>query len=211
MTEQRGLRERKKNRTRRALADAALRLFVERGFHATTVADIAAAADVSPRTFFGHFRAKEDVAFVPTEERLESFLDGLRAAPQGAPLLDQLRTAVREVVSETLLARGERERLRLRMIFSVPEVRAKSLVRLAEVQSEVVAVITARLRPGVDEAVVTAAVGSLVGSLVAVVARWLRSDGSGDLLAELDRAFDLVAEGVASVPGLGTPLPDTAA
>ncbi|SHG67791.1 TetR family transcriptional regulator [Streptoalloteichus hindustanus] len=211
MTEQRGLRERKKNRTRHALADAALRLFVERGFHATTVADIAAAADVSPRTFFGHFRSKEDVAFVRTDERFELFLAGLRAAPPDAPLLDQLRSSIRQVVAETIVAPGERERNRLRMIFSVPEVRAKTLVRLSEAQVEVVAVLTARLRPGTDEALVTAAVGALVGALVAVVVRWLRSGGGGDLLAEVDRAFDLVAEGVTAVPGLGESLPDTAA
>ena len=65
-----GLRERKRERTRQAIADAALELFARQGFHETTIPQIAEAADVSPRTVSGYFPAKEDLAFPDADERI---------------------------------------------------------------------------------------------------------------------------------------------
>ena len=76
-----GLRERKKRATRAALHHAAMRLFVERGYAATTIDDIAAAADVSRATVFSYFPTKEDLVFGDAPLAIEALADALRAAP----------------------------------------------------------------------------------------------------------------------------------
>jgi AcrR family transcriptional regulator len=85
------LRERKKEKTRRAIEDAAFRLFAERGFQATTVADIAEAAEVAPRTFFAYFPAKEDVLFASYGETFDAAAVRLRGRPPGESTFDALR------------------------------------------------------------------------------------------------------------------------
>ena len=86
-----GLRERKKQQTRQAIHEAAMRLFAERGYDATTIADIAAAADISPRTFFSYFSAKEEVVFQKFEMAIEEFTRALRERPEGTTALEAMR------------------------------------------------------------------------------------------------------------------------
>ena len=77
-----GLRERKKARTRAAIREHALRLFREQGYAATTVEQIAAAAEVSPATFFRYFPTKEDVVLQDDFDVIT--LEALKAQPAGA-------------------------------------------------------------------------------------------------------------------------------
>ena len=86
-----GLRERKKQRTREQIVDAAYRLFAERGFQATTVADIAAAADIAPRTFFAYFPSKEAVVFHDFDRLFASLEDAIQSRPDGETAIDALR------------------------------------------------------------------------------------------------------------------------
>jgi AcrR family transcriptional regulator len=86
-----GLRERKKEQTKRAIEDAAYRLFAERGYQATTVADIAEAADVAPRTFFAYFPSKEAVVFYNVDRDLEGLASALRDRLPGETAFDALR------------------------------------------------------------------------------------------------------------------------
>jgi AcrR family transcriptional regulator len=86
-----GLRERKKQRTREQIIEAAMRLFAERGYQATTVADIAAAADVATRTFFSHFASKEAVVFHNVDRDLDGLARALRERPPGETTFDALR------------------------------------------------------------------------------------------------------------------------
>src|ERR671916_524043 len=86
-----GLRERKKQRTRDQIVDAAMRLFAERGYHATTISDIASAADVAPRTFFSYFPSKEAVVFHHVDRDIGSLAKGLRTRLPGEHVFDALR------------------------------------------------------------------------------------------------------------------------
>ncbi len=116
-----GLRERKKERTARAIEDAALRLFRERGFQATTVADIAEAADIAPRTFFAYFPSKESVLFGDFDATLQGLSDHLDA--RSDDLLGALRAWIVDVVEHEGLP-DERERQRREVIESTEQLLA---------------------------------------------------------------------------------------
>src|SRR5215217_9793713 len=98
-----GHRQRKKQRTREQIVEAAYGLFAERGFAATTVADIAAAADIAPRTFFSYFPSKEEVVFYDFDGLFESLSAAIVGRPEGVSAID----ALREWISEALPAEHE--------------------------------------------------------------------------------------------------------
>src|SRR4051812_49017424 len=81
-----GLRERKKRQTREAIAAAAMELFQARGFDAVTVAEVAAAADVSEKTVFNYFPTKEELVFSHGEDELEERAEAIRNRVPGVPL-----------------------------------------------------------------------------------------------------------------------------
>ena len=86
-----GLRERKKQRTRETIARAAHELFAERGYHATTLPDIAEAADVSTRTIFAYFPSKEDILFSDFAVMKEALAQALAERPKGQDALETVR------------------------------------------------------------------------------------------------------------------------
>jgi AcrR family transcriptional regulator len=86
-----GLRERKKRATREAIAAAAMELFKERGFDSVTVAEVAEAADVSEKTVFNYFPAKEELVFHGGAARRAELIDMVRARPAGASIVEPFR------------------------------------------------------------------------------------------------------------------------
>src|ERR1700759_5187049 len=89
-----GLRERKRQQTRQRIVDAGLALFLQKGIEATTLDEIAAAADISRRTFFAYFPAKEDTV-LPWEEGGTEALDAaVKQAAEGRPPLEAVQVAV---------------------------------------------------------------------------------------------------------------------
>jgi AcrR family transcriptional regulator len=100
MDESTGLRGRKRERTRKAIAEAALELFARQGFHDTTIPQIAEAADVSPRTVSGYFPAKEDLAFPYADVQMAEFERRLEDRAPGETAADTLRAWIPAVVEE---------------------------------------------------------------------------------------------------------------
>jgi AcrR family transcriptional regulator len=93
-----GLRERKKRQTRAAIAQAAMRLFVARGFDEVTVADVARAADVSEKTVFNYFPAKEDLVLHGGEERRAALIEAIRTRPAGTSIVEPFRAGTMEFI-----------------------------------------------------------------------------------------------------------------
>ena len=117
-----GLRQRKKARTRAELQRHALRLFRDRGYAATTVDDIAAAADVSRSTFFRYFPSKEDVVLFDDVDPLMA--EAFAELPAGTPLLGALRIALRTAFGRLSPEKRGLEEVRMDLVRQVPELAA---------------------------------------------------------------------------------------
>ncbi|WP_050761667.1 TetR/AcrR family transcriptional regulator [Beutenbergia cavernae] len=158
-----GRRERKKQQTRDAVVAAATDLFATRGFRQTTVADIAAAADIAPRTFFLHFASKEDVLFAHVEDFVAEAANAIRAAPQGADPVDAVVGAVELLVAhfpEIAALAVDRSRV-LGAVAGVP---VSLLRRLVRAHAALVAAAEDRFGDAVDAVELGALVGAVLGA-----------------------------------------------
>jgi len=145
------LRERKKLATRRSLRRAALDLIAERGFAHVTVEDIAAAADVSPRTFFNYFPSKEAALFGTDPDETEALRERVAREAPGEPVLDALRTIVTSGVNATAAELAElggdpADWLnRMKELRADPHLRAAQAAQMAKVERALVEGIADRL------------------------------------------------------------------
>ena len=128
-----GLRERSKARRRAAIIRAGLELFAERGYHATTVADIAAAAEVAPRTVAVYFPSKQDIAMSQFNARVDELTEAVRARRPGESVTAVIERWLR---AEEPGADRELRELSLRMFRVNPELNALRMARMAEVAAE---------------------------------------------------------------------------
>ena len=197
-----GLRERKKQRTRQAIVDAAARLFDQQGYEATTVAQIATAVEIAPRTFFGYFPSKEDVLFADTDERIELALAAVgdrRPGDHPADLL--LRTVERMLTTGAFTAglAGPIGTVRVRLLAGTPALQAGALRRLLRAQTELSEALHTAYRSELDRTTAAAMVGALVGALVAAALAGLRrGDDLPRLQAGLRRATEVARRGIAA-------------
>lgn len=186
------LRERKKDKTKVALQAAAVRLFNEKGFAATSVEDIAAAAEVSRRTFFRYFGSKEGVLFADADESGEAIRQGILQQPPEKPALKAFGdtiVALAEAVEEEDQVLAQQ-----RVLASSFELRSRA-AELSRVWRRHFADALAQRegREAADERdLLTAAVG--VAVIQCVLEEWVLSDGSDTLVNRLASGFDLVTK-----------------
>src|SRR5688500_14519251 len=150
---------------------AAVRLFAERGFEATTVDGIAAAADVSPRTFFRYFPTKVDALFGDFDVRADRIREALTHRPDGEPILETIRRVVREFAGE-FFADPELFATRGRLISENPTLRAHALERFARIEDMIAEAVARDL--GVSETDIRPRLvgGAAIAALRATAATW---------------------------------------
>lgn len=173
------LRERKRTRTRQALIDAAAQLFERRGYDGTTVADIAAAADVSTRTFFSYFASKEEVLFPDADARVDAAMTAIDDRRPGERPTEVLLRALGELGDAGDDLVGPMAALRLRFVRSVPSVRGRGLQRQLDAQTEIAKRLYAAFPDELSEVEAAALVGAFVGAIGGALEVLLR-DGDMD-------------------------------
>ncbi|SMC89053.1 TetR/AcrR family transcriptional regulator [Kibdelosporangium aridum] len=192
MTE--GRRERKKQRTRQALIEAAVELFEAKGFQDTTVAEIAEAADVSTRTFFLHFPTKEDVLLANAEWRFDLGVQAIAERKAGESVADVLRRAAQEMITDawqTDLPDGLAA-LRARLIATVPALQAGLAQRLLTGQAVLIDAVHQSFSDQLPVIDAAALVGGVLGAInAAALVSLQRGDGPDDVRAAMSRALEL--------------------
>ncbi|MFD4574747.1 TetR family transcriptional regulator [Streptomyces sp. NPDC058417] len=194
---------------RRELAAAAMELFSTKGYEATTVDEIAAAAGVARRTFFRHFRSKEEAIFPDHDDTLIRAEAVLNAAPPHEHPLDTVCRGIKEVM-KMYAGRPEISVARYRLTREVPTLREAEIASVARYER----LFTRYLLGHFDEhahdddanddpLLAEVAASAVVTAHNHVLRRWLRADGQGDVEAQLDHAFGIVRKTFGSGIGAG--------
>jgi AcrR family transcriptional regulator len=183
-----GLRERKKAKTHQAIQEAALRLFRTQGYEATTVEQIAEAAEVSPSTFFRYFPTKEEVVI---HDALDPILFAAFAGqPAELTPLQALRASMAAVFGALTPDELALEYERQELILAVPELRARMLDDLAATFSGFAEALAARVGRSTDDLSVRAFAGAVLGAALGV---WLTASEdeqkSGSFMKDFDTAM----------------------
>jgi AcrR family transcriptional regulator len=194
-----GLREHKKAKSRQTIQEQALRLFKEQGYEATTVDQIAEAAEVAQSTVFRYFHSKEDLVLQ------DGFGEAIVEAFQGQPVelspIQALRGAFRGVALGLSHSDLARERERLALIVAVPELRAATLAEAVSTMQSVTKVMAERVGRSADDFKVRNFAGALIGT--AMSALLTAVERSKDNYLEL--YVELLEEGLAHLEA-GLPL-----
>lgn len=199
-----GLRARKKRVAREAIAATARRLFAERGFESVTVAEIAAAADVSEKTVFNHFPTKVDLAFAGREEGILRLVADLTERPPGAAVLDVFRALTTSVI-DNLVVPGDEDLLAVaKIIRHSPTLQERLIVGWEAGAAAITAAIAETSGAAADDLVPGIVARTLwwthrsifLAALHGLLAEEDREQLAVRLRVAADRAYDQLADGL---------------
>ncbi len=194
-----GRRERKRRQTRERIESAALKLFLERGFDATTIEDITEAADVSKRSFFDYFPSKEEVVAAWQDSFAGELIDAVLAQPRDAAIADVIEAAVNSALRAAI---ADPQRLALAaLIRNTPALCARDQLKYAKLERKLADALHARSQGGDDERF-------RLSMLAAAVVTMLRIGGERWTSGRQDSSLDQFARGMfdelwAALAGLG--------
>jgi AcrR family transcriptional regulator len=196
-----GLRERKKQQTREALARAGIELFVERGYDATTLAEIAEAAGVSTRTVFAYFPSKEDILFANFQTMREALALALAERPGGKDALTTLRDFILSGHAKT-----ELDRKLERIICTDETLLSHRRARMSQLQELLAAAIADDLGAGPDDLRAHVAAASLTAAFEVLERRDRGSSAeytTEEVAAAIDPIISFVRAGLEALPAPG--------
>ncbi len=198
-----------RHRVRQDLSAAAMRLFATKGYEATTVDEIAAAAGVARRTFFRHFRSKEEAIFPDHDDTLVRVQAVLDSAEPGEHPLDTVCRGITEVL-RMYAESPEVSVERYRLTREVPALREHEIASVARYDRLFTRYLLghfdeAEHRAGSDDPLLAeVAASAVVAAHNHVLRRWLRGGGKGDVEAQLDHAFTIIRRTFGTGIGSGT-------
>lgn len=192
-----GLRERKKQQTREKIAQVAVRLFAERGYDHTTLAEIAEAADVAPRTIFAYFESKEDILLCGERSFLDDLKRRLDERPAGTTTVD----ALREFLS-TIPPQDEDDLLRKKVMSENPELQMKAHAGHTRLEPMLAQSIAKDLGAKPDDLQPMLAAASVTAAFISVRDRIFAAEAGGEpmtheqAMATLDQVLDFLRGGL---------------
>src|SRR4051812_14377917 len=199
-----GLRERKKRATRDTIAATARRLFAERGFDAVTVAEIAAAADVSEKTVFNHFATKEDLVFAGGEARLAELQAAIARRAPGTSVLDVFRASSEAMLDTIAAGEGDDRLVVPRIVRDSPALQRRLAAGWEDEAAALVAVVAEATGSRDDDLVPAVVARTLAWTLITIFRAAFDGLLAGEdperlaarLRPQAARAYDQLADGL---------------
>lgn len=169
-----------------------MRLFLERGYDATTVNDVAAAAEISPMTVFRYFPTKEDLVLADEYDPL--IVRRIQERPAGEPLMLRLGTGLVQAVSDLSASDRDVVLARVRLIMETPALRARRWESQYATQQAIVDALGGDASGREQRFRVWVSAGACLAAASAAIIRWVEEGGRCDLRELMERALRVIIE-----------------